>query len=63
MLSTEASQPVRRDTPELEKIRCCKCGRTLFKVSGTDFVRPGRRVEIKCGACNGMNHVVGVDTA
>lgn len=46
----------------LEKLKCCKCSRTIAKVTGGGvLLRAGVTVEIKCGSCNAFNYLIGAD--
>ena len=42
------------------EMRCVRCRRLLQKVE-QDALRPGKRLEIKCGHCKAMNDLVGAD--
>ena len=44
-----------------QEMRCVRCGRLLQKVE-ENALRPGKRLEIKCGHCKVMNYLVGVET-
>jgi phage FluMu protein Com len=43
------------------EMRCLRCARLLQKVE-ENALRPGKRLEIKCGHCKVMNYLVGVET-
>ena len=47
------------DTAWLE-MRCVRCRRLLQKIE-RQALRPGKRLEIKCGHCKAMNDLVGTD--
>jgi phage FluMu protein Com len=40
------------------EMRCVRCARLLQKVE-QHALRPGKRLEIKCGHCKVMNYLVG----
>ena len=42
------------------EMRCARCRRLLQKIE-QHALRPGKRLEIKCGHCKAMNDLVGVD--
>ena len=48
-----ASSPVR-----WVEMRCIRCQRLLQKIE-EHALRPGRRIEIKCGHCKVMNYSIG----
>jgi hypothetical protein len=62
VLAPSSSGSPRTSAPcqSLEKLRCCRCGRTIAKVSAGEILRPGAMLEIKCGACNGLSYLVGI---
>jgi phage FluMu protein Com len=41
-------------------MRCVRCRRLLQKVE-ENALRPGKRLEIKCGHCKVMNYLTGTD--
>jgi phage FluMu protein Com len=41
-------------------VRCRGCGRLLEKIEQY-ALRPGKRIEIKCGRCKVVNDLVGTD--
>ncbi len=43
-----------------QEMRCVRCGSLLQKVE-ENALRPGKRLEIKCGHCKVMNYLVGVE--
>jgi len=47
-------------TKTLEETRCRKCRRLLLKVT-PDALKPGAKLEVKCGSCNSFNFLIGVD--
>ena len=42
------------------EMRCVRCRRLLQKVE-EDALRPGKRLEIKCGHCKVINYLIGTD--
>ena len=42
------------------EVRCRGCGRLLEKIE-QHALRPGKRIEIKCGRCKVVNDLVGTD--
>lgn len=44
-----------------KELRCVRCRRLLLKVED-NALRPGKRLEIKCGHCKVLNYLVGVET-
>jgi phage FluMu protein Com len=42
------------------EMRCVRCGRLLQKVE-ENALRPGKRLEIKCGHCTVINYLVGME--
>ena len=42
------------------EMRCVRCRRLLQKIE-QHALRPGKRLEIKCGHCKAMNDLVGAD--
>jgi phage FluMu protein Com len=42
------------------EVRCRGCGRLLEKIEQY-ALRPGKRIEIKCGRCKVVNDLVGTD--
>jgi phage FluMu protein Com len=42
------------------EMRCVRCRRLLQKIE-RQALRPGKRLEIKCGHCKAMNDLVGTD--
>jgi phage FluMu protein Com len=42
------------------EVRCRGCGRLLEKIEEY-ALRPGKRIEIKCGRCKVVNDLVGTD--
>jgi len=44
-----------------QEMRCVCCGRLLQKVE-ENALRPGKRLEVKCGHCKVMNYLVGIET-
>jgi phage FluMu protein Com len=42
------------------EMRCARCRRLLQKIE-QHALRPGKRLEIKCGHCKAMNDLVGAD--
>jgi phage FluMu protein Com len=43
------------------EVRCRGCGRLLEKIEQY-ALRPGKRIEIKCGRCKVVNDLVGTDS-
>jgi phage FluMu protein Com len=41
-------------------MRCVRCGRLLQKIE-EHALRPGKRLEIKCGHCKVINYLVGME--
>jgi phage FluMu protein Com len=44
------------------RVQCAKCKRTLA-YADSDPVKDGKVIEIKCGECNELNHLIGRDEA
>jgi phage FluMu protein Com len=55
-------EPVRHRAAKIlwTEMRCVRCGRLLQKIE-QHALRPGKRLEIKCGHCKALNDLVGTD--
>jgi phage FluMu protein Com len=57
--STAAPPDVRS---ALEPLKCCKCGRTIAKVTpGENVLRAGHMLQFKCPRCDGLSYLVGLE--
>lgn len=59
------SAMLRATPPSASKVRwrdmrCVRCGRLLQRVE-ENALRPGKRLEIKCGHCKVVNYLVGME--
>lgn len=58
----EAPPPDRAVEAAWEDIRCRQCRRLLAK-NTRSALRQDAMVELKCGSCNTLNYIVGIDSA
>lgn len=45
----------------MEHLKCCKCGRTVARVTAGQILRAGAMLEIKCPRCSGLSYLVGLE--
>ena len=60
LVSSRPPERDRRTDTEWIEVRCRACGRLLQKIE-EHAIRPGKRIEIKCGRCKVVNDFVGTD--
>ena len=60
LVSAGVAQSHRQPAIQWVEVRCRGCGRLLEKIEQY-ALRPGKRIEIKCGRCKVVNDLVGTD--
>ena len=60
LVSSREPERNHRIETQMIEMRCRGCGRLLQKIE-QHALRPGKRIEIKCGRCKVVNDLVGTD--
>jgi phage FluMu protein Com len=60
LVSVRSAPSENRPDVQWIEVRCRGCGRLLEKIEQC-ALRPGKRIEIKCGRCKVVNDLVGTD--